>query len=194
METFCAPDKLIGQRTLITGEVNTGKTTLTGLWADQVWNHLDMPRGVVMDMAPTIPPDLSRQTGTGAVGGHVVFNAFTQDLLFRGNIHPPRMLGGSPEHILALALENRACIETWFADILATDRMDLLVINDMSIYLQAGEIDNLAPVIHHAHTVIANGYMGKTLGTDTLSQTEQLAMNRIARIFQHQVRLTKTLF
>ncbi|MGX9365155.1 hypothetical protein ACTVJH_03850 [Desulfoplanes sp. PS50] len=193
MQPCNTPDKLIGSRILITGEVNTGKTTLTGLWADQIWNHLDMPCVAVMDMAPTIPPDLSRQTGTGAVGGHVMFNAFIPDLLFRGDIHPPRMLGGSPEHILALALENKKRIETWFADILAHDRVDLLVINDMSIYLQAGEIDNLAPVIHHAHTVIANGYMGKTLGTDTLSQTEQLAMNRIARIFQHQVRLTKIL-
>jgi hypothetical protein len=193
METFCAPDKLIGLRTLITGEVNTGKTTLAGLWADQVWNHLDMPRGVVMDMAPTIPPDLCGHIRNRGIGGFVGFSSFTPDLLFRGDIRPPRLLGTSPDHILALARENRKRIETWLAAVLARDRVDLLIINDMSIYLQTGKVEKLTAVIHHARTVIANGYLGKTLGADALSRAEQLAMNKIELFFQHQVRLTKTL-
>jgi hypothetical protein len=146
-----------------------------------------------MDMAPTIPPDLCGHIRNRGIGGFVGFSSFTPDLLFRGDIRPPRLLGTSPDHILALARENRKRIETWLAAILARDQVDLLIINDMSIYLQTGKIEKLTAVIHHARTVIANGYQGTTLGADALSQAEQLAMNRIERFFQHHVKLTKIL-
>ncbi len=193
MHPSCTPEQLIGLRTVITGEVNTGKTTLTGSWGDAAWKCLDAPFVAVLDMAPTMPPELCGRIRNKGIGGFVDFSSFTPDLLFRGEIHPPRLLGTSPDHILALARENRKRIETWLAAVLARDQVDLLIINDMSIYLQTGKVEKLTAVIHHARTVIANGYQGTTLGADALSQAETIAMEKMARIFQHQVRLTKTL-
>jgi hypothetical protein len=193
MQPSCAPEQLIGHRTIITGEVNTGKTTLTGFWGDAVWKCLDAPFVTVLDMAPTMPPKLCGRIRNRGIGGFVGFSSFTPDLLFRGAVHPPRLLGTSPDHILALARENKKRIETWLTAVLARDQVDLLIINDMSIYLQTGKVEKLTDVIHHARTVIANGYQGTTLGADALSQAESQAMDRITRIFQHQVRLTKIL-
>ncbi|GAU09194.1 hypothetical protein [Desulfoplanes formicivorans] len=187
------PARLMGRRTLITGEVNTGKTTLTGRWADMLWAYLDTPRLTVVDMAPTIPVNLQKRTGSQGIGGFVTFSSAIPDLVFRNGILPPRLMGLSQEHVLTLARKNQKRIETWFAAVLAAPRPDLLVINDMSIYLQAGRIKNLRAVMQHAHTVIANGYQGQTLGTDELSRTESCAMEKITAIFQNYVRLTHPL-
>ncbi len=183
----CVPDDLIGQRTLIVGDVNTGKTTLTGSWGDRIWKYGNTrPCTAVLDMAPLLPSHLQHHRGA-PIGGKVVFQALTPTILCQGGIHAPRLMGTSPDHIQALALANRNRIETWFTTILTQSRPDLLIINDMSIYLQAGQIEALNKVMEHAHTVLANGYLGTTLGTDTISQTEHTAMQAIQTSFDNQV-------
>ncbi|WP_462324718.1 hypothetical protein [Desulfoplanes sp.] len=180
-------EQLIGRRTIITGGVNTGKTTLTGYWGDEIrdcmQDKMSTPIVAVLDMAPTVPMELSGRTQGGPIGGHVIFNHSTPDLLFKGGIHPPRLMGTSPKHIITLARENRGHIETWFNRLVNGDRVDLLIINDMSIYLQAGKAETMATVLDHAHTVVANGYKGQTLGTDSLSRTEKRRMDKIERYF-----------
>ena len=184
-------ETLIERKTIITGEVNTGKTTLTGFWGDELWEyigkHMHTPSVAVLDMAPTVPPELSKLTKGGPIGGHTIFNDFTPDILFKGGIHPPRLMGTSPKHIITLARENRRHIENWFKTLINGDKVDLLIVNDMSIYLQTGKVDIMAEVLNRAHTVIANGYKGKTLGTDSMSRTEKRRMNRIEWYFDNIV-------
>lgn len=174
---------------VLTGEVNTGKTTLTGQVAEALCLRQKISRVTVVDMAPTIPSQVMHAHGAGPIGGFVTFKSLIPDQVFQGGIYPPRLMGTCDRQIMELARANQKRIETWFANLLQTSPPDLLIINDMSIYLQAGSVRKLARVISHAPRVVANGYMGRTLGSDPLSRTEKQAMEQIIPLFRTHVTL-----
>lgn len=181
----------VGQRTLITGEVNTGKTTMTGELADFVCEAWEQTRIVVLDMAPTIPEALRKQAGRAGISGRVRFEAMSRADVFCGGLVPPRFMGGSSARALQLAGKNRARIDSWLDQIRRLGPIDLLVVNDISISLQAGTVAPLVQVFGRASTVIANGYMGRTLGSGRMSELEQTRMAELARFFDSHVHLER---
>ncbi len=182
---------VLGRNTLITGEVNTGKTTMTGELADLVCGAWEQTRIVVLDMAPTIPGDVRKQVGRAGISGRVGFEAMSGAAVFCGGLVPPRLMSGSPARALQLAGQNRARIDSWLEQVLCLEPLDLLVVNDISISLQAGTVDLLVQVFNRAATVIANGYMGRTLGSGRMSEFEQSRMTELACFFDNRVHLER---
>lgn len=151
---------LEGCRCLILGEVNTGKTQMTQKLLDEAVN-----RGksvAVIDMAP------DRST----VGGKLVCNCD----YYTAEIATPRLSGRTLEEVVKLAELNREKIEEIFK---RYKPKDVLFINDVSIYLQRGEIERIVSIMSSSYTCILNGYYGKSLGEDAFSAEERRKMRAL---------------
>ncbi len=148
---------LEGCRCLIVGEVNTGKTQMTQTLLNEA---LALQKEVaVIDMGP----------GTQTVGGKLICDCdyYTTD------IETPRLSGKTEKEVITLATINKKRIDT----LLETyTPCKVLFINDVSIYLQRGEVETIVSVMSSSETCIINGYIGKSLGNDPFSVEERRKM------------------
>lgn len=176
--------KLLGKRTLIVGEVNSGKTTLTQKILDGFFRENLGGSILVLDLAPEIPPDLASRKGLSGVGGSLRVPQRENIRYLRPSLVPPRLLGKSEEQALELARRNLESIEETME--LAQAGEETLFLNDASMYLQAGSAQELVSWLERFRTVVANGYMGQKLGGGKLSMRERSQMEALVRFF-HEV-------
>jgi hypothetical protein len=179
--------ELVGKRTLIVGEVNSGKTTLCQRILDGFSRQGLGGNILVLDLAPEIPEHLAGQKGLSGLGGRLKPPRGERVRYLRPALAPPRLMGRSQEEILELARANLAAIEKIMAQ--TGVREETLFLNDASMYLQAGCAAKLSSWLERFHTVVANGYMGKRLGGGELSVRERAQMEALARLFDRVVRL-----
>lgn len=159
-----------GKRSLIRGEVKTGKTILVSRLVFQF-----MAEGysglVVMDLAPEV---------LHGVGGKMPLPPPTGGLrVISPWIAAPRLSGGSPQEVERLAQANGAVIDQVLTDYQAAPGQ-VLFINDVSLYLQSREPEALLTVLAATPTVVMNGYQGFSLGRDDFSKREARRMERLA--------------
>lgn len=172
------PQELRGGWTLIAGEVNTGKTLLL---ARALKGFLDQGQEdlAVIDMAPPAIRGIGGQMG-GQWPPAVRF--------YRAGLAAPRLTGRTPAEVLALARANARRLEEVFAAYLARPAR-VLLINDVSMYLQAGDPDRLLEVMQASPTVVINGYYGHSLGGGELGRRERERMAELAARCQRVIRL-----
>lgn len=179
---------VLGKRILITGDVNTGKTTLARNIMDGLCRRGLSSRIVIIDMAPEIPEEIAIQRGITGVGGKLTADQW-QDVTYLTTIlRPPRLTSKTEEEALVKALENRERIDILFEEFQRTGK-DILFINDISMYLQSGKAKDLVQWIGPAATVVANGYYGRKLGAGSLSVREAAEMEILIGAFPYHVRL-----
>lgn len=179
-----AAEKYLGKKTLILGEVNSGKTTLTKRAMDALLCRQDLgARIAIVDMAPEIPEELARAKGLPAVGGKLMPPPGCDVLYLGGHFEPPRLGSKTEEEALRKAEENRRIIEGLFGRLHFRLR-DILFVNDISIYLQAGTAESMTRWLDQAATVIANGYWGQRLGEGTLTERERTETAKLRRYFE----------
>ncbi|KMY67522.1 hypothetical protein AAU61_11940 [Desulfocarbo indianensis] len=173
------PALLAQRRTLIVGEVKTGKSALL---ARLLRDHLAQgtPGLAVMDLAPE---------ATRGVGGKMPLPSPAPSLrVYSPEIAPPRLRGGAPEEVMALARTNGQAIDrVWEQYLRSPSRV--LFINDVSMYLHAWPTERLLERLAATPTVIMNGYRGQSLGSDPFSQTERRRMERLAAACDYLVEL-----
>lgn len=164
-----SPPELRGSWTLIAGEVNTGKTKLLAqlLAAFAAQGETSL---ALMDMAPET---------TRGVGGKLRVPPGLALCRFAPAVIAPRLTGRTPEEVLALARANARSIEEAFAAYLA-EPAQVLFINDVSLYLQAGEPARLYEVLEATPTVVLNGYLGASLGGGEMGERERRRMEELA--------------
>ncbi len=167
-----------GKRTLILGDVNTGKTQMTLRFLD---GFMGRKRGevAVLDLAPE---------KTRGIGGKMEIPAHSGIFYYTTTIVPPRLTGRNPSEVEAYARQNARAIEELFFLYLKNPKK-ILVINDVSLYLQKGNLDRLQEVLAPSHTVVINGYYGKALGDSPFSEREKRQMDRLAKICDRVSRL-----
>jgi hypothetical protein len=88
------------------------------------------------------------------------------------------------EEALVIAGENKTKIDDLLNRFQQSGR-DILFINDLSMYLQAGNAQDLLQWIQKTPTVIANGYYGQKLGTGILSAREAKEMEVLIASFPY---------
>ena len=86
------------------------------------------------------------------------------------------------------ARQNRRLSEGLFRKIDGQSR-DILLVNDVSIYLQAGTAENLTRWLDQAATVVANGYWGERLGGGTLTERERTETAKLKTYFEQKGRV-----
>jgi hypothetical protein len=174
--------------TLIVGDVNAGKTSLTRDILNRVYRKVAAHQLAIIDMAPVIPEETVSRLGLSGVGGRLIDPNAIKGLYLSASIDPPRLSTSTEEEALLVAERNCQKIEK-LLQTFSESRRNVLFVNDISLYLQAG---NTADLIRHfsgAATLVANGYMGTTLGRGALSQREHREMQALMEAFTEVIRL-----
>ncbi|MBW1712579.1 MAG: hypothetical protein JRJ59_05495 [Deltaproteobacteria bacterium] len=180
--------QIIGRRILIVGEVNSGKTALTGRLLEEVVQAGLGGRVLIVDLAPVIHPEVAAKKGFTGLGGQLQPPQEADCICLRTALAPPRMATKTEEEALSLAEINRRAIETMWAEVGRAGR-DILFVNDLSLYLQAGRSSTLIESFKLVKTVVANGYYGQALGQGVLSRRERAEMEALMEFFDRTIRL-----
>ena len=156
-----------GRRTLIVGEVHSGKT-LSTLKIFREWKRSGTESIAVLDLAPE---------KVDRVGGKFPFTDGEKEgiLYLSPQILPPRLWGKSEEEIGRLAEENRQRIDQALRK-LPPSTTSVLFINDISLYFHAGNAEQIWLILEKISTVVMNGYYGHYFGSSPLSQRERAQM------------------
>ena len=173
----------LGKKTLIIGDVNSGKTTLTREILDGFCRQGLGGRIVVMDLAPEIPEEVLRRRGLAGVGGRLEPPGGCGAATLHATIIAPRLTSSSEEEAMEKAGWNRRVIDGLLTRFESLDR-DILFVNDVSLYLQAGDLDRITGLLEKTGTVVVNGYFGEKLGRGELSRREREAMKGLAAWFR----------
>jgi len=153
----------LGQRTVIAGAVNCGKTTRTAALLKQF-----LVAGHTHDLAIVdLAPDPVR-----GIGGKLALELPPQVLYLTAPIAAPRLMGRNAAHVMELAIRNAKVIETLFAELERQPR-DILFLNDVTLYLQAGNLDRLLGLLRNSGTVIINAYYGNSFADSELTRRER---------------------
>lgn len=173
----------LGRRIFVTGDVNTGKTTQCRRWLEALCREGLGHRIALIDMAPTIPPDLARARGLRGVGGELrpPPGCGVHDL--RARLLPPRLSSTTDAEALQKATDNAGIIDTLIAGV--RPECDILFINDVSLFLQTRSAGSLIEAAAFARrtTLIVNGYRGARLGNGELTRHETAEMAELAASF-----------
>jgi nucleoside-triphosphatase THEP1 len=178
--------KVLGRRVLITGDVGAGKTRLTRRFLEEA-----KERGLygitVIDMAPKAV----NVNGTYVGGALVELAESCIKFLSSDDIKTPRLSASTAEELLRLADHNMLEVEELLRTF-ETEPSNTLFVNDVSIYLQRGDLERLWRTFQRAETVIANGYVGEMLEEDLstgLSRNERRQMELLALRMDEVIRL-----
>jgi hypothetical protein len=182
-------EEYLSRRTLIVGEVNAGKSRLTQAVLHALCAQGYGSRTAVLDLAPEVPIHLAAPKGLAGVGGRLRPPAGCRVMYRWARPVPPRLTARTEAEALALAERNRLAIEALLAEMPWGER-DFLVLNDVSIYLQAGDADRLVARWPRISTVVANGYYGARLGEGPLSRRERREMEELMKRVDRVIRLS----
>lgn len=160
--------EFLGKKSIIVGEVNTGKTRFTARILERFFE--DGIRDLaVIDMAP-----LNVKGIGGKMGAHLRRSAE----YYTAEIMAPRLAGKTIDEVQLLAARNAGLIDGIFVEYLKKPG-DVLFINDVSIYLQAGDLEKLLTYLKTTPTIIMNGYYGSSLGGGDLGKREGQQMKAL---------------
>ena len=182
----CLPADLLGKKLLVMGDINAGKTTLCRQWLARLCAQGLGVRIVVLDLAPHIPPALAQARGLAGAGGYLLPPPDSGVLDLRTHLHAPRLSSATEAEAEEKAAHNARAIEALF------DRFpqpgsgrDVLFVNDVTLYLQAGCASTLIGKIGRADvtTLVVNGYWGQRLGDSALSRREREQTRRLREHF-----------
>jgi hypothetical protein len=166
----------LGRKLLIVGDVNTGKTTLARRILQDFCARGLGPRIAILDLAPTIPPEIAQARGVRGVGGTLEADAASGAATTRPLLHAPRLTSSTEAEAMAKAADNLRAIEAAWHGLPARD---IVFVNDVSMGLQAGHAEDLVARFASVQTVIANGYLGERLGGGELTRHERAQMERL---------------
>ena len=175
------PPDVLGRRILITGDINTGKTTLSKAILDALCASRLSSRIAVVDMAPEIPEEVAVERDVLGVGGKLLSD--DKEVLYLASpLRPPRLSARTEKEALLIAEENREKIAVLLKTFASSGR-DILFVNDVSLYLHAGTTERLMRYMAAATTIVANGYYGEKLGSGIVSLREATEMRKLIDAF-----------
>lgn len=170
-------EKFLGRRVLICGEIGAGKTRLlTDFIKFSVSKGLE-GEVTVIDLAPEY----------GDIGKSVEsYYPGVRRLRYMrpSRIYPPRLLGRSDNEVLRYAemnlIETKKLLENCFRN-----PSRILLINDLTIYLHAGDPDDVLKLLDLCETFVATAYEGEVLEDDKGSGITLRERKGLSKIKEH---------
>jgi len=162
---------IIGKKVLILGEVSTGKTSLIAELTEELMRFSKASEITLIDMAPE---------AIGEVGGKLsAYSPLMRKLkyLSPARIYAPRVTGASPRQVVEFAKRNKKAIDPLLDEFLRHPT-EILIVNDITLYLHVGDLDKIVSCVRLAETFLASAYYGVRLkedyGTGISSRERQL--------------------
>ncbi|MEM3087959.1 MAG: ATP-binding protein [Candidatus Bathyarchaeia archaeon] len=183
--------QLVGRKVLIVGDVGTGKTALMASLLEEAIGLHYGPEITVVDMAP--PSMTARGVRIGGTLAEATDTIRYVRYLRPREVKAPRVMGKSPQEVLLFADFNRQEIDRML-DAFLENPTPILFINDISLYLQMGDVKKLGRVIDVTETFIANGYFGDKLAEDMgtgISGNEKERMQELMKLMDVVITLPK---
>lgn len=171
--------ELWNHRVLILGDVNAGKTRLSAAWLARIVGAGRGPSTAVLDLAP--PP-------RRGVGGPLLPPPGAGVLYRAAAVVPPRLTAADEAGAERLAQANAAAIEALFREYLRAPR-PILLVNDATLYLQAGGLARFLAVLAPSPTCLVNAYYGRSFPEYALSRRERRLTDELAAACDRVVRL-----
>ena len=173
-------NQYINMRTLIVGDINSGKTRQT----IEIM-HLFLRAGYakkmfVLDFAPG---------DKGGIGNKMIPPSDTDLMYLTSSITAPRLTGKDESHIMKLAENNANIIESLFIKYYQHQR-DILFINDVTLYFHAGNFENISRLIHSTPTVVINAYDGQTFADSKLTRREKKMTRDLMKMCDRVIAMT----
>ncbi|MCS7110429.1 MAG: hypothetical protein NZ956_03045 [Candidatus Caldarchaeum sp.] len=179
--------ELLGKKTVIVGEAGTGKTKLLAEILGKLYRLLGPCKITVIDLAP------EKISGIGGpLTHHIDTTAF--HYLRPDVVYAPRLMACNAEDVIKYATHNAEKSKELFEQYLKRPT-EVLAVNDMTIYLHAGETDQLIKVFEKAATFLATAYYGEKLAHDFgtgLSRREKEKLEKILEKVDNVVRLNSS--
>lgn len=150
---------ILGKKVLILGESASGKTKLAARLAQELIVSEKPDRITIIDLAPK---------RMDHVGGKLVDYVTVPSevrYLTPEEVHTPRLTGTSREQILLLARLNRKLMEPLLSEFIQ-DATEVLIMNDITLYLHAGKLERILRCARSAKTFLATAYYGSKLARD----------------------------
>lgn len=165
---------IIGKKTMVIGEVSTGKTALAAKLLSDLILDAKPDDITVIDFAP------QRQE---KIGGKLTEFIETDKVKYftPKTVYTPRFTGKTTQEIKSLA-ELNAKNMTAYLDSFLKNKTEILVVNDVTLYLQAGTIDKLLDCVKLSETVLITAYYGSRLSDDKgtgISEREKQAVDTL---------------
>jgi archaellum biogenesis ATPase FlaH len=168
-------------KVIILGEVGTGKSSLTLKLIRQAIELSKVGEITIIDMAPSTATLEGRRVG----GRLVEMSDLVRQVVYLAptEIKAPRLSAHSSEELIQIVSRNKQLIDSAIRAY-RKKPTPILFINDLSIYLQSGDISSILELINLPKTLIANGYYGTSLDHDLgtgISKLERSMMDRLCQ-------------
>jgi GTPase SAR1 family protein len=170
-------DKLRGRRALICGEVGVGKTRLLTSFLRFLVDRGLGKDAMIIDLAPEYG-DIGRSMES--------YYPEVRGLRYMrpSRVYPPRLLGRDGHDVLHYAemnlLEARKLLEDY-----ARSPTRILLVNDLTIYLHAGDLEDILRLLDLCETFAATAYEGAALEDDKGSGVTAREKHGLSRIKEH---------
>lgn len=154
---------LIGHSTLLYGETNTKKTFFTSKFVQYLIETKNIvPEEIsILDFAPPITYIKDIKIG-GKIKDFYERSVICNNIYFEGEIIPPRLNARNVYELFKFSCHNfkkTYSILKKFND----NPTDILIINDISIYLHIGNKKLILDSIKKSHTFFGNSYYGSSI-------------------------------
>jgi len=181
--------ELLGKKTLIIGDVGSGKTKMAVELLNEAVLLGYAPQITVIDMAPATTIVKGRKVG----GRFPEFTSATRKVRYFAptRVETPRLSAETAEQLLRLVKLNKARVDVALKAYMKNPTK-ILFVNDISIYFQSGLAEPVLAAARRAETFIANGYYGRYLSPDQgtgVSDVERRLMDLLAKNMDEVVRL-----
>lgn len=170
-------DKLLSRRVLICGEVGVGKTKLLTSFLKFLIDRGLEGDVTIIDLAPEY----------GGIGRSVEsYYPGVRGLRYMrpSKVYPPRLLGKDAHEVLHYAemnlMEARRLLDNY-----ARNPTRILLVNDLTIYLHAGDPDDILRLLDLCETFAATAYEGMALEDDKGSGVTAREKHGLSKIKEH---------
>lgn len=159
-------DDLIEQHTLLYGETDTRKTYYTAKFVQfLIETKKVVPINIsILDFAPPSSTINNLKIG-GRIEDFYEGSKKCRNILFKGEIIPPRLNSSNKTELYQNACENFKK-SSEILHLFKKDPTPILIINDISIYLHIGNIKLLLEAINKSNTFFGNSYYGSSIKRD----------------------------
>ncbi|MEM3398745.1 MAG: hypothetical protein QW724_04495 [Nitrososphaerota archaeon] len=151
--------EFLGKKTLLVGDVGSGKTSFLAEFLKYLIENNYSDDVTVIDIAP------ARIQGIGGAIRDYTDYVSRIRYLRSERIWAPRLIGKNREEVLRYAEENRTNIEP-LINVYLSNPSRILLMNDLTIYLHAGDVERVLELMNTAETFMATAYEGIRLEED----------------------------